>query len=493
MHCHRNFPSYAYDQLNRPLTANWSPVPAQTTPTATSATFGFTYDATNRRIGQSATDNSWWSYPATATNVSYSANNLNQYTAVGAVTPSYDGNGDLTYDGTFSYGYDAENRLVSASGAGLSASYAFDAQGRRKSKTVNGTTTVFVTDADNREVLEYDGTSGALNNWYSFAPAAAFGPDAVLNQMNIASNTRGTLIPDVQGSIIGSLDANAGTLTKTGYQAYGENPSLTAGSYQYTARRFDPETAGSVSQPCGLYYYRTRMYSPCWGRFFQVDTIGYAGGSNLYVYVNNDPLNTVDPYGKDTLQIGLAGTAVIPIPFFPALSVNILGGFGIVVDTQGNVALYGYYGGGGGAGVVAGIGVNVQTSNANTIASISGRFALAGGNVGEGIGASFDVFTGSGVNNEPVTGYAFTTGAQIGAAVSGGVTNTVLSPLYSLGNLLPAITGTSQTPAGLETSTSTADNGIGAPSEPNSISANLSSTPSNGIVPSSSLGSGPSK
>ncbi len=196
--------SYAYDQLNRPLTANWSPVPAQTTPTATSATFGFTYDATNRRIGQTATDNSWWSYPATATNISYSANNLNQYTAVGAVTPTYDGNGDLTYDGAFIYGYDAENRLVSASGTGLSASYAYDAQGRRKSKTVNGTTTIYVTDADNREVLEYDGTSGAIGNWYAYA----LGPNDVLNQMSGAGTTRATLIPDIQGSFIGSLDAS---------------------------------------------------------------------------------------------------------------------------------------------------------------------------------------------------------------------------------------------------------------------------------------------
>ncbi len=54
---------------------------------------------------------------------------------------------NLTYDGSFTYRYDAENRLISASGSGLTASYSYDAQGRRKSKTVNGTTTIFVTDA----------------------------------------------------------------------------------------------------------------------------------------------------------------------------------------------------------------------------------------------------------------------------------------------------------------------------------------------------------
>ncbi len=172
--------NFAYDQLNRPLGVSWTPAPSQTTPTATSASFAFGYDVTNRRMSQTATNPSWWSYPATATNVSYTANNLNQYTAVGAVTPTYDGNGDLTSDGSFSYGYDAENRLISASGTGLAASYTYDAQGRRKSKTVNGTTTIYVTDADNREVLEYNGSSGAIGNWYSFAPANAFGPDAVL-------------------------------------------------------------------------------------------------------------------------------------------------------------------------------------------------------------------------------------------------------------------------------------------------------------------------
>src|SRR5580700_8574474 len=155
-----------------PTAVAWNPAPTAATPTASSVTVSHAYNKANQRIGQTITDNSWLNYPTTtASRVSYSANALNQYTAVGAVTPSYDGNGNLTSDGTFTYGYDAENRLISASGAGLTASYAYDAQGRRKSKTVNGTTTIYVTDADNREVLEYNGSTGALNNWYSFAPA----------------------------------------------------------------------------------------------------------------------------------------------------------------------------------------------------------------------------------------------------------------------------------------------------------------------------------
>jgi RHS repeat-associated protein len=283
--------STSYDALNRPLMVSWSPAATQTAPTASGVTFNHGYDPTNRRISQSATDNSWWSYPpnTTTTTTGYTANNLNQYSAVGAVSPTGacpragrrrdpgDGDGNLTYDGVFTYGYDAESRLISvAQGSTAVASYAYDAQGRRKLKTVGSTTTVSVTDADNREVMEYDGSSGAGQRWYAFGQ----GPDAVLGQMNVALGTRESLpsgltrgmIPDIQGSIIGMLDSG-GSLAKSGYQPYGENPTLTAGTFQYTARRFDPETAGSTAQPSGLYYYRARMYSPTWGRFPQPDPI----------------------------------------------------------------------------------------------------------------------------------------------------------------------------------------------------------------------------
>jgi YD repeat-containing protein len=185
-----------YDALNRPLNANWTPAPSQSLPTGASVTFTHAYDATNRRIGQSATDTTWWSVPASASNVSYTTNSLNQYTAVGSVTPTYDNNGNLTYDGTFTYCYDTENRLTSVLSAGTCASptttvatYSYDPQGRRKSKTVSGTTTIFVTDADNREVVEYSGATGAVANWYAYG----LGPNEVLNQTNGAGTTRARL------------------------------------------------------------------------------------------------------------------------------------------------------------------------------------------------------------------------------------------------------------------------------------------------------------
>lgn len=357
--------SYSYDALNRPVGITWSPTLTQTTPTASGSGFTFGYDNTNRLISQAATDKNWWSYPATASSIAYTANALNQYSAVGSTTPTYDANGNLTFDGSFTYCYDAESRLTGILSAGTCASptttvasYAYDAQGRRKSKTVGGVTTVFVTDVDNREVIEYAGSGGATQAWYAYG----LGANEVLNRMNVSAGTRQTMIPDRQGSIFGLLDSG-GALAKAGYQSFGENPSMITGSFRYTGQRFDAETAGSTNQPSGLYYYRARMYSPALGRFLQADPIGYAGGGHLYAYVGNDPLNGVDPNGLATYFLQGSGSVV-----------GVLGG-------------------------AFGVGVYATTNNAFGLPDI-GVFRVAGPAVGLNVGAGISVGYASGSSTD---------------------------------------------------------------------------------------------
>jgi RHS repeat-associated protein len=101
------------------------------------------------------------------------------------------------------------------------------------------------------------------------------------------------------GSVIASIDAGSGAVSKIGYLPYGK--SGTTPPFGFTAQRIDPETGG-------LYYYRARHYSPAWGRFMQPDPIGYAGGSNLYAYVGNDPLNFNDPNGLVKEALAAAAT-----------------------------------------------------------------------------------------------------------------------------------------------------------------------------------------
>jgi len=91
------------------------------------------------------------------------------------------------------------------------------------------------------------------------------------------------------GSVIGTQDAGSGTITKFGYGTYGSSAAAPS-NFAYTGQRIDQESS--------LYYYRARHYSPFLGRFNQTDSIGHRGGMNLYAYVDNDPLNLLDPDGE---------------------------------------------------------------------------------------------------------------------------------------------------------------------------------------------------
>jgi RHS repeat-associated protein len=300
--------SYSYDAQNRRTGMVFDSVNPAAMPPASTVTFGHSYDATNRRVAQTTTDDSYWLRPTAASSTAYAANTLNQYATItppsGAFSPTYDGNGNLTCDGSFTYGYDAESRLTGAaalatagncaSAATSVASYAYDGLGRRKQKIAGGSNAISVYDGE-QEVLTYDGSSGQIQQRFLWG----IGIDDAVSQVNVAANTRSTFLADIQGSVIATLDAGSGTLGKTGYLAFGESAS-TAGTYRYTGRRIDAETNG-------LYYYRARMYSPVLGRFLQPDPIGTAGGINLYAYVGNDPINFVDPQG---LALDAVGNAV---------------------------------------------------------------------------------------------------------------------------------------------------------------------------------------
>jgi YD repeat-containing protein len=88
--------------------------------------YTFTYTNAHELLSEANTASNFvWQPPANAS-TTYVPNTLNQYASVGGVSYTYDQKGNLTSDGTFTYSYDAENRLLSARNAGLSESNCAD-------------------------------------------------------------------------------------------------------------------------------------------------------------------------------------------------------------------------------------------------------------------------------------------------------------------------------------------------------------------------------
>ena len=48
-----------------------------------------------------------------------------------------------------------------------------------------------------------------------------------------------------------------------------------------------------------LYHFRARWYDTETGRWLSNDPIGISGGLNLYAFCSNDPVNFVDPSGRE--------------------------------------------------------------------------------------------------------------------------------------------------------------------------------------------------
>jgi hypothetical protein len=81
--------------------------------------------------------------------------------------------------------------------------------------------------------MQYDGTSGAIQRWFAYGQ----GSNDVLSLMNVAAATRTTFIPDIQGSVIASIDSASGAVSKVGYLPYGK--SVGAGPYPEAWRDCD--------------------------------------------------------------------------------------------------------------------------------------------------------------------------------------------------------------------------------------------------------------
>ncbi len=205
-------------------------------------------------------------------------------------TLSYDLNGNMLSDGTNSYAWDVENRLIKLTYPGTNNYSTFTFDGLGRNVTIAETRLGAITNTKQfvwcgNERCESRDNAGALTSQF-------------LKGGEVLAGTSYYFTKDHPGntSIREIIDASGNLKTVYTYTPFGQATKTfisgtIAADFQYGGYYFH--------EPSGLNLTRTRAYSAMYGRFISRDPIAENGGLNLYGYGLNSPVRYIDPLGLD--------------------------------------------------------------------------------------------------------------------------------------------------------------------------------------------------
>jgi RHS repeat-associated protein len=329
--------------------------------------------------------------------------------AAGATTSyTYDGNGNLTSDGTKTYIWNALNQLVEMKeGTTTIATLEYDGGGRRTEKVAVGLTHRYIYDAEDIIEERITGTSSDTIRYYH-----GVGIDEPLARNN-SSDVVTYYIADHLGSIVQETSHAAAVLLHREYDPWGKllQGEATSG-HAFTGREWDSEIDS--------YFYRARYYSPTIGRWLSEDPGRMIDGPNMFAYVGQNPVLLVDPFGLEWSWRGAAQG------FFTGLWEGALSGAiggGLAAGVPGAVTLAGIGAGVGAVGQGIAGGLNGAAGEAGAMAgAVGGGIAGAGSNVADAVrGRAGAVAGGVAASGARGSGLAGAAGGALGGAIAGWV------------------------------------------------------------------------
>ncbi len=264
--------------------------------------------------------------------------------AVNLPTPvnfKYDGNGNLTNDGTRSFLYDVENQLTNVFVAGAWRSdFVYDGLGRRRitrdyawqSGTWGSPTNEIHYIYDGNSVIQERNSNNTVQVTYTRGPdlsgtsQGAGGIGGLLARTD--SNGSTFYHADANGNVTSLTDSNENVVARYLYDPFGKllglwGPLANANPYRFSSKEFH--------QNSGLVYYLYRFYDPNLQRWPNKDPLREQGFEliykiarhknstgrpqigetiverNLYTFVNNRTVNRVDRFGLSPIGGAVIG------------------------------------------------------------------------------------------------------------------------------------------------------------------------------------------
>jgi RHS repeat-associated protein len=243
-------------------------------------------------------------------------NKVNELTKLAGTPFSYDADGNLLSDGVRTFSWDAENRLVAVTRAGIHSSFAYDGLDRRVAiadAAAGKTTTTRYVWCGQQLCQSRNGIASLQRLYYPEGEIIAaskgsfyYGPDQLGSVRDVyAKSPAFSMVQSYDYDPYGNPIASPTSGPLTDFRYAGMFYHANSGLYLTQYRAYEPRTARWLSRdPIGenggmdIRFGAMDQDAAVPWQAITDRTLSAAAGTNLYLYVGNDPVTLTDRTGR---------------------------------------------------------------------------------------------------------------------------------------------------------------------------------------------------